>query len=69
MALQNTLNKLKVPFKRIEGEAAFYGPKIDIKLIDAIGRPWQLSTVQFDFNLPGHSRWNTWAKTATDTRR
>jgi threonyl-tRNA synthetase len=35
-----------------QGEAAFYGPKIDMKLIDAIGRPWQLSTVQFDFNLP-----------------
>jgi threonyl-tRNA synthetase len=52
-ALQNTLTKLGVPFKRIEGEAAFYGPKIDVKLIDAIGRPWQLSTVQFDFNLPG----------------
>jgi len=52
-ALQNTLNKLNVPFKRIEGEAAFYGPKIDVKLIDAIGRPWQLTTVQFDFNLPG----------------
>src|SRR5581483_8598830 len=34
------------------GEAAFYGPKIDIKLVDAIGRLWQLSTVQFDFNLP-----------------
>jgi threonyl-tRNA synthetase len=33
-------------------EAAFYGPKIDVKLVDAIGRPWQLSTVQFDFNLP-----------------
>ncbi len=52
-ALQNTLTKLGVPFKKIEGEAAFYGPKIDVKLIDAIGRPWQLSTVQFDFNLPG----------------
>ncbi len=52
-ALQDTLTKLGVPFKRIEGEAAFYGPKIDVKLIDAIGRPWQLSTVQFDFNLPG----------------
>ncbi len=52
-ALQNTLNKLNVPFKKIEGEAAFYGPKIDVKLIDAIGRPWQLTTVQFDFNLPG----------------
>jgi len=34
------------------GEAVFYGPKIDFKLLDAIGRPWQLSTVQFDFNLP-----------------
>jgi threonyl-tRNA synthetase len=33
-------------------EAAFYGPKIDVKLVDAIGRPWQLSTVQFDFTLP-----------------
>jgi threonyl-tRNA synthetase len=34
------------------GEAAFYGPKIDIKLVDVLGRLWQLSTVQFDFNLP-----------------
>jgi threonyl-tRNA synthetase len=34
-------------------EAAFYGPKIDMKLLDALGRKWQLSTVQFDFNLPG----------------
>ncbi len=52
-ALESTLTKLGVPFKRMEGEAAFYGPKIDVKLIDAIGRPWQLTTVQFDFNLPG----------------
>src|ERR1039458_1142535 len=52
-ALENTLIKLGVPFKRMGGEAAFYGPKIDVKLIDAIGRPWQLTTVQFDFNLPG----------------
>jgi threonyl-tRNA synthetase len=36
----------------MEDEAAFYGPKIDIKVEDAIGRPWQLTTVQFDFNLP-----------------
>jgi threonyl-tRNA synthetase len=36
----------------IPDEAAFYGPKIDVKLVDAIGRPWQLSTVQFDFTLP-----------------
>jgi threonyl-tRNA synthetase len=52
-ALQTTLTRLNIPFKRMEGEAAFYGPKIDVKLIDAIGRPWQLTTVQFDFNLPG----------------
>ena len=39
-------------YKRCEGEAAFYGPKIDIQLIDALGRSWQLSTFQFDFNLP-----------------
>ena len=36
----------------VPDEAAFYGPKIDVKLVDAIGRPWQLSTVQFDFTLP-----------------
>jgi threonyl-tRNA synthetase len=35
-----------------EGGGAFYGPKIDLKLLDALGREWQLSTVQFDFNLP-----------------
>jgi threonyl-tRNA synthetase len=51
-ALVNSLTRMNIPFKRMEGEAVFYGPKIDIKLIDAIGRPWQLSTVQFDFNLP-----------------
>src|SRR5205807_1104648 len=52
-ALSSTLERMHVPFKRMVGEAAFYGPKIDVKLIDAIGRPWQLTTVQFDFNLPG----------------
>src|SRR5260370_3064609 len=50
--LANTLKRLNIPYKTIQGEGAFYGPKIDIKLIDAIGRPWQLTTVQFDFNLP-----------------
>ena len=50
--LANTMARMNIPFKRMEGEAAFYGPKIDVKLIDAIGRPWQLTTVQFDFNLP-----------------
>jgi threonyl-tRNA synthetase len=51
-ALTNTLQRMNVPYKYMAGEAAFYGPKIDVKLVDAIGRPWQLSTVQFDFNLP-----------------
>ncbi|MGZ5436691.1 MAG: threonine--tRNA ligase [Pyrinomonadaceae bacterium] len=41
-----------IPYERIEGEAAFYGPKIDFKIEDAIGRLWQLGTVQWDFNLP-----------------
>src|ERR1700732_2396010 len=51
-SLENVLKKLKIEYKTIPGEAAFYGPKIDIKLVDAIGRLWQLSTVQVDFNLP-----------------
>ena len=51
-ALENVLTRRGIPYKLMKGEAAFYGPKIDMKLIDAIGRPWQLSTVQFDFNLP-----------------
>jgi threonyl-tRNA synthetase len=50
--LAETMNRMNIPYKRIVGEGAFYGPKIDVKLIDAIGRPWQLTTVQFDFNLP-----------------
>lgn len=52
-ALMNTLRRMDIPFKYMPGEAVFYGPKIDVKLVDAIGRPWQLTTVQFDFNLPG----------------
>lgn len=51
-ALKDVLTKRGVPFKSIPGEGAFYGPKIDIKLVDVLGRLWQLSTVQFDFNLP-----------------
>jgi threonyl-tRNA synthetase len=52
-ALRKTLERMGIPFKYMPGEAVFYGPKIDVKLMDAIGRPWQLTTVQFDFNLPG----------------
>ena len=51
-SLEKVLKELNIEYKTIPGEAAFYGPKIDIKLVDAIGRLWQLSTVQFDFNLP-----------------
>jgi threonyl-tRNA synthetase len=51
-ALISTLKRMNVEYKYMPGEAVFYGPKIDVKLLDAIGRPWQLSTVQFDFNLP-----------------
>jgi len=51
-SLEKVLKRLNIEYKTIAGEAAFYGPKIDIKLVDAIGRLWQLSTVQFDFNLP-----------------
>ena len=51
-ALQEAVNRLGVKAKVIPDEAAFYGPKIDVKLVDAIGRLWQLSTVQFDFTLP-----------------
>jgi threonyl-tRNA synthetase len=51
-SLENALKRRTVSYKVIPGEAAFYGPKIDVKLVDAIGRLWQLSTIQFDFNLP-----------------
>jgi threonyl-tRNA synthetase len=50
--LAAALNARGVAYERIEGEAAFYGPKIDFKIEDAIGRLWQLGTVQWDFNLP-----------------
>lgn len=46
------LEKYGLPYKVKEGDAAFYGPKIDIDVKDAIGRTWQLSTIQCDFNLP-----------------
>ncbi len=51
-ALVRAMKEKGMTWERMEGEAVFYGPKIDVKLIDAIGRPWQLSTVQFDFTLP-----------------
>jgi threonyl-tRNA synthetase len=50
-ALKESLERKHLAYRRMDGEAVFYGPKIDIKVIDAIGRKWQLSTIQFDFNL------------------
>jgi len=53
---QNTLVKVlerkNLPYTEMRGEAAFYGPKIDIQIVDASGREWQCSTIQLDFNLP-----------------
>jgi threonyl-tRNA synthetase len=46
------LKSKNLEYVREEGEAVFYGPKIDIKLLDALGREWQATTIQFDFNLP-----------------
>jgi threonyl-tRNA synthetase len=51
-ALREALNRHGVKYSVKEGDAAFYGPKIDIDVRDAIGRKWQLSTIQCDFNLP-----------------
>ena len=51
-ALKRALDAQGLPYKMDEGGGAFYGPKIDIKVKDALGREWQTSTIQFDFNLP-----------------
>jgi len=52
-SLAKALQARDLPYKRMEGEAVFYGPKIDIHIKDALGRTWQCTTIQFDFNLPG----------------
>lgn len=50
--LRNVAKEKGLNFKEEEGEAAFYGPKLDFKIKDVLGREWQCSTLQFDFNLP-----------------
>lgn len=50
-ALEDTLKRSGISYQVNAGDGAFYGPKIDLIVKDAIGRPWQLSTVQFDFNM------------------
>ncbi len=51
-ALESAAKSNDLPYRRVEGEAAFYGPKLDFMFKDAIGREWQLATIQCDFNLP-----------------
>ncbi len=51
-ALEEAAKENQLPYKRVEWEAAFYGPKLDFMFKDAIGREWQLATIQCDFNLP-----------------
>jgi threonyl-tRNA synthetase len=50
--LARALEKKQIPYKEMPGEAVFYGPKIDLNIVDASGREWQCTTIQFDFNLP-----------------
>lgn len=51
-ALRNALDRAGIAYQVDEGEATFYGPKIDLKVRDALSREWQLTTIQFDFTLP-----------------
>ncbi|MCL4343326.1 MAG: threonine--tRNA ligase, partial [Candidatus Thermoplasmatota archaeon] len=53
-ALRSALRKLDLPFRETPGDAAFYGPKISVYLKDAMGRKWQLSTIQLDFFMPSN---------------
>ncbi len=50
--LKETLSDFEVPYEIDKGGGAFYGPKIDLKIVDSLEREWQMSTIQFDFNLP-----------------
>jgi threonyl-tRNA synthetase len=52
MSLIKAIKAKDLYYEKMEGEAVFYGPKIDIKIKDALGREWQCTTIQFDFNLP-----------------
>jgi threonyl-tRNA synthetase len=51
-ALRKVLEEQELPYQMDEGGGAFYGPKIDLKIKDSLGREWQMTTIQFDFNLP-----------------
>ncbi len=64
--LKEALEKRGVPYDINEGDGAFYGPKIDVKVKDSIGRTWQCSTIQVDFNLP--ERFDITYRTADNTQ-
>jgi threonyl-tRNA synthetase len=51
-SLANALKENSMAYRELPGEAVFYGPKIDVNVVDAAGREWQCTTIQFDFNLP-----------------
>jgi threonyl-tRNA synthetase len=51
-SLRKAIERVNLPYKVKEGDGAFYGPKIDVDVMDALGRRWQLATIQVDFNLP-----------------
>jgi len=51
-SLAKALESKGIGYEEMKGEAVFYGPKIDLKVVDALGREWQCTTIQFDFNLP-----------------
>ena len=67
-ALQQAINKLNLKYEVSEGDGAFYGPKLDFILTDAIDREWQCGTLQLDFNFTGKIRcticWRRWRKTS-----
>lgn len=50
--IESAIKKSKLPYKKVEGEAAFYGPKLDVMVKDVLGREWQCGTIQVDFMLP-----------------
>jgi threonyl-tRNA synthetase (EC 6.1.1.3)/Ser-tRNA(Thr) hydrolase (EC 3.1.1.-) len=52
-ALMDAMGQMDLPYTINEGDGAFYGPKIDVKLRDCLGRQWQCSTIQVDFHLAG----------------
>ena len=69
-ALKRAAERLDIKATVIPDEAAFYGPKIDMKLLDALGRKWQLSTVQFDLTSAARdSDWSTSPRTASGISR